>query len=174
MSEGTAVDIVSLGEAMVEFNQTGQGEGADQGRMYLQGFGGDTSNFAVAAARQGARVAYLSALGADPYAKMLRDLWHTEGVDHINVAERADAFTAIYFVNHDARGHHFSFFRTGSAASRMTPEALPVERIRTAKALHLSGISLAISTSLPATRPTPLSRPRARQAAWSVSTPTCA
>ena len=147
MSERTAVDIVSLGEAMVEFNQAGQGEGADRGRMYLQGFGGDTSNFAVAAARQGARVAYLSALGADPYAHMLRDLWDAEGVDHADVAVRTDAFTAIYFVNHDGQGHHFSFFRTGSAASRMSPEALPVPRIRAAKALHLSGISLAISPS---------------------------
>lgn len=147
MTERSVVDIVSLGEAMVEFNQTGAGEGADKGRLYLQGFGGDTSNFAVAAARQGARVAYLSALGADPYAQMLRDLWDAEGVDHADVLERPDAFTAIYFVNHDARGHHFSFFRSGSAASRMTPDALPVQRIRAAKALHLSGISLAISPS---------------------------
>jgi 2-dehydro-3-deoxygluconokinase len=39
-------EILSLGEPMVEFNQTG-----DQGgRVYLQGFGGDTSNFAIAAA----------------------------------------------------------------------------------------------------------------------------
>lgn len=139
----TEVDIFSLGEAMVEFNQTNEGDG----RLYLQGFGGDTSNFAIAASRQGARVAYLSALGADQYAKMLRKLWDMEGVDHADVETRPDAFTAIYFVNHDERGHHFSFFRTGSAASRMTPDALPMQRIRKAKALHLSGISLAISPS---------------------------
>lgn len=147
MTGHSVADIVSLGEAMVEFNQASKGTGADRGRMYLQGFGGDTSNFAIAAARQGARVAYLSALGADPYAQMLRDLWDAEGVDHADVAERADAFTAIYFVNHDTHGHHFSFFRSGSAASRLTPDALPVQRIREAKALHLSGISLAISPS---------------------------
>ena len=147
MTGRSVADIVSLGEAMVEFNQTGEGEGADQGRLYLQGFGGDTSNFAIAAARQGARVAYLSALGADPYAQMLRDLWDAEGVDHADVAELADAFTAIYFVNHDDRGHHFSFFRSGSAASRMTPDTLPAQPIRDAKALHLSGISMAISPS---------------------------
>jgi 2-dehydro-3-deoxygluconokinase len=147
MKADTSVDILSLGEAMIEFNQTGIGEGIDQGRLYLQGFGGDTSNFAIAAARQGARVAYLSALGDDPYAQMLRDLWDAEGVGHADVATRPEAFTAIYFVNHDARGHHFSFFRAGSAASRMMPDALPAERIRAAKALHLSGISLAISSS---------------------------
>ncbi len=141
------LDIVALGEPMVEFNQTDEGEGARRGRMYLQGFGGDTSNFAIAAARQGARVGYLSALGDDPYGQMLRQLWDAEGVDHAGVATRADAYTAIYFVNHDARGHHFTFFRAGSAASRMTPDSLPVDRIRQSRALHLSGISLAISAS---------------------------
>ncbi len=145
MTMDTAVDIVSLGEAMVEFNQTGVSEGPSKGRMYLQGFGGDTSNFAIAAARQGARVAYLSALGADPYAQMLRDLWDVEGVDHADVATRPDAYTAIYFVNHGESGHQFTFFRANSAAARMTPDALPIQRIRQAKVLHLSGISLAIS-----------------------------
>jgi 2-dehydro-3-deoxygluconokinase len=137
------VDIVSLGEAMVEFNQTGERDG----RVYLQGYGGDTSNFAVAAARQGARVAYVSALGDDPYGAMLRTLWSREGVDHASVRSDADAFTAIYFVTHDARGHHFHFFRAGSAASRMRPADLPRERIAAARVLHLSGISLAIGAS---------------------------
>ncbi len=141
MAAADAFDIVSLGEAMVEFNQTGEGEG----RLYLQGFGGDTSNFAVAAARQGARVAYLSALADDPYGALLRRLWDEEGVDHASVITDPAAFTAIYFVTHDARGHHFSFFRSGSAASRLTAAQLPRERIAAAKLLHLSGITLAIS-----------------------------
>ncbi|MBI5721997.1 MAG: sugar kinase [Burkholderiales bacterium] len=136
--------ILAYGEPMVEFNQTGQ----DNGRHYLQGFGGDTSNFAIAAARQGARVGYLSALGDDPYGRMLRELWEAEGVDHRGVKTEPDAFTAIYFVTHDAGrqgGHQFHFFRAGSAASRMAPADLARERIARARVLHLSGISLAIS-----------------------------
>ena len=136
-------DIVALGEPMVEFNQTGEGAG----RLYLQGFGGDTSNFAIAAARQGASVAYASALGDDPYGALLRRLWDEEGVCHASVSTHPQAFTAIYFVTHGERGHQFSFFRSGSAASRMVPGDLPVARIRAARVLHLSGISLAISDS---------------------------
>ena len=135
--------LLALGEPMVEFNQTGAGEG----RLYLQGFGGDSSNFAIAAARQGASVGYLSALGDDDHGRLLRALWDAEGVDHSLVRTDPAAFTAIYFVTHDAAGHHFSFLRSGSAASRMTPEQLPNERIAAAKVLHLSGISLAISAS---------------------------
>lgn len=141
VSDGAGFDIVSLGEPMVEFNQTKEGAG----RLYLQGFGGDSSNFAVAAARQGARVAYVSALGDDPYGAMLRALWEREGVDHSGVITNPEAYTAIYFVSHDEHGHHFSFFRSGSAASRLRPADLPRERIAAAKVLHLSGISLAIS-----------------------------
>jgi 2-dehydro-3-deoxygluconokinase len=141
--EALPAEILSLGEAMVEFNQTGEGGG----RLYLQGFGGDTSNFAIAAARQGARVGYISALGDDPYGALLRQLWFEEGVDHASVTTDPQAFTAIYFVTHGERGHQFSFFRSGSAASRMTPAALPRQRIEAARVLHLSGISLAISPS---------------------------
>jgi 2-dehydro-3-deoxygluconokinase len=89
----------------------------------------------------------LSALGDDPYGRMLRNLWADEGVDDRHVATDAQAFTAVYFVTHDAAGHHFHFFRAGSAASRMTPAALPLDAIRRTRLLHLSGISLAISTT---------------------------
>ena len=141
-----AFDIVSLGEPMVEFNQTGRPDDEHGGRLYLQGFGGDSSNFAIAAARQGARVAYVSAVGDDPYGRMLRGLWQREGVDHRGVLTDALAYTAIYFVTHDPEGHHFHFFRSGSAASRLRPQDLPRGLIEGTKVLHLSGISLAIST----------------------------
>ena len=137
------VELLALGEAMIEFNQQGDpGE-----RRWLQGFGGDTSNFAIAAARQGARTGYLSALGEDGHGRMLRALWAEEGVDASGVDADPAAFTAVYFVSHDAAGHHFDFVRAGSAASRMTPAGLPHERIAAARVLHLSGISLALSPS---------------------------
>ena len=52
-------DVAALGEAMLEFNQTQAGQ-----PQYLQGFGGDTSNAVIAAARAGARTTYLTRLGA--------------------------------------------------------------------------------------------------------------
>jgi 2-dehydro-3-deoxygluconokinase len=141
-TDAAAPDILAIGEAMVEFNQAGEG-----GRQYLQGFGGDTSNFAISAARQGAHAGYLSALGDDNHGRMLRELWTREGVDHAHVATDRDAPTGIYFVTHGPDGHEFSFMRSGSAASRMRPSQLPRAAIASAKVLHLSGISLAISAS---------------------------
>ncbi|TFZ07379.1 sugar kinase [Ramlibacter henchirensis] len=141
--QAAPVDVLALGEAMVEFNQTGEGGG----RLYLQGFGGDTSNFAIAAARQGARAGFVSALGSDEHGRTLRALWDRERVDHSGVRTDPSAYTAVYFVTHDERGHHFDFMRAGSAASRMQPADLPRDSIAAARVLHLSGISLAISAS---------------------------
>ncbi len=136
-------EILAIGEPMVEFNQSG----GRHSREYLQGFGGDTSNFAIAAARQGADAAYFTRLGDDVYGQMLRDLWAREGVDATAVQSDEDAFTGIYFVTHGESGHQFSFYRTGSAASRMHPSQLPLELLRGARVLHLSGISFAISAT---------------------------
>jgi len=136
-------DVVALGEAMIEFNQVSQSDG----RMYLQGFGGDTSNTIIAAARQGARSAYVTLVGKDAFGAMFLKLWETEGVNVSAVGVRPDAPTAIYFVRHDQDGHHFCYLRKGSAASRITPDDLPNEVIGNTKFLHVSGISQAISGS---------------------------
>jgi len=141
MSE-RAFDVIALGEPLIEFNQT-RGTAPE----YLQGFGGDTSNMAIAAARLGARAAYATRVGNDAFGRMLLDLWAAEGVDMRAVARDAEASTGVYFVTHGATGHEFSYLRAGSAASRMRPDNLPVDAIRAARVLHLSGISQAISPS---------------------------
>lgn len=137
------VDIIAIGEAMVEFNQIKEGDG----RNYLQGFGGDTSNAMIAAARQGARCAYLTRVGDDSFGQLLRDLWHAEGVDQHLVGVDADRPTGLYFVHHGEQGHAFSYRRKGSAASAMTPADVPIGAIQKTRFLHVSGISQAISAS---------------------------
>jgi 2-dehydro-3-deoxygluconokinase len=142
MATGTSLDIVALGEAMVEFNQTN----ADA-RTYLQGFGGDTSNALIAAVRQGAKGGYITKLGDDELGRMLLRLWHHEKIDTAGVAIDATAPTGIYFVSHGKDGHTFSYLRAGSAASHMQPSDVPAELIQHAHFLHVSGISQAISAS---------------------------
>jgi 2-dehydro-3-deoxygluconokinase len=134
--------IVSIGEPMIEFNQTRPGE-----RQYLQGFGGDTSNMIIAAARQGARTAYFTRLGDDELARMFLKLWADEGVEAGAVALDPAGYTAVYVVQHGPEGHIFQYARACSAASRMRPADLPVQLIGAARFVHASGISMAISAS---------------------------
>lgn len=138
MSE-KALDIVTLGEPLIELNRQADGR-------WLEGFGGDTSNVAVAAARQGARAGVIARVGSDEFGDALRRLWAAEGVAaHVEIDR--DAPTGIYFVNHGAEGHTFSYRRAGSAASLMQPSDVPADVIRGARVLHLSAISQAISAT---------------------------
>ncbi len=137
------LDIIGLGEPMLEFSQTTDTAGV--GDHYLQGFGGDTSNAVIAAARQGAAVGYWTRLGQDVFGDRLMELWGREGVEAGRVVRDPDAPTGIYFVTHGPAGHAFSYYRHGSAASLMRPADVPVEAIAAAKVLHVSGISQAVS-----------------------------
>jgi 2-dehydro-3-deoxygluconokinase len=136
------LDLVALGEPMYEFSQI-----PGEARRWLQGFGGDTMNAAIAAARQGARVGYVTRLGDDEFGRQFLALWRDEGLDVSGVATDPQAHTAVYFISHGPAGHVFSYLRTGSAASRMRPDDLPLELIRGARFFHASGISQAISAS---------------------------
>lgn len=133
-------DVVSLGEPMIEFNQIPETE-----RSYLQGFGGDTMNCAIAAARQGARVAFVSRVGNDEFGRLLFELLKREGVDASSVHIDDGAHTAVYFVSHGVRGHTFSYLRKNSAATRLCKEDLPHHILGDTRFLYASGITQAIS-----------------------------
>jgi 2-dehydro-3-deoxygluconokinase len=128
---------------MLEFNQLPVA--ADGSQRYLEGHGGDTSNAAIAAARQGARVGYITALGQDMPGDSFMRLWEREGVDTSTVLRTDRYQTGVYFVTHDAAGHHFLHYRTGSAAAMYAAPDVPQQAIAAARILYVSGISQGIS-----------------------------
>jgi 2-dehydro-3-deoxygluconokinase len=140
-------DIVCLGEPLIEFNRPKEGDG----RTWLQGFGGDSQNVAIAAARQGASTGYVTSLGEDWMGDAFMDLWRSEGVDCSRVTRHPTAPTGVSFVTHSAAGHKFDYLRKNSAASLMTPESLPVDYVAGARVFHFSAIGQAISESARAT-----------------------
>lgn len=138
------LDIICMGEPLVEFVRA---EHEAVGTYYLPGFGGDTSNAAIAAARQGARVGCLTAVGKDVFGDQLLALWEREKID-ISAVRRMEAPTGIYFVDPDPAGRRFTYYRTGSAASLYRSEDLPEGYVVRARILHLSGITQAISPQM--------------------------
>lgn len=138
MTNQPQLDLLCLGEPMVEFN-------AQQDGRWIYGFGGDVSNVAIAAARQNAKVGLLTRLGADSFGDDLLKFWIGEGIKTDYVERDADAPTGVYFVRHNADGHSFEYRRAGSAASQMEPETISQSTISSARCLHYSGISQAIS-----------------------------
>jgi 2-dehydro-3-deoxygluconokinase len=139
----TSPALVSIGEPLIEFNRPREGDG----RTWLQGFGGDSQNVAIAAARQGAAAGYITSLGQDWMGDAFLDMWKSEGLDASRVSRHPTAPTGVSFVTHGPSGHKFDYLRKNSAASLMTPETLPTDYIAGARYFHLSAIGQAISES---------------------------
>ena len=139
-------EIVSLGEPLIEFNAVDEAP-LSEVEQFKRGYGGDTSNFAIAASRLGGKAGYLTRLGDDEFADSFLKLWTTEGVDTRHIVKDSTAYTGMYFIARIGQKHDFTYFRRNSAASQMTPEYLPTDYIRQSRLLHVSGISQCISTS---------------------------
>jgi 2-dehydro-3-deoxygluconokinase len=141
-------EVVSLGEPLVELCATDVGR-LSQVEHFRRGWGGDTSNFAVAAARTGSKVGHVCRLGDDEFGRSFMELWSREGVDASRVIVEPGAWTAIYIISLvGGGGHDFTYYRAGSAVSRFSVEDLDREYISSAKVFHTSGITLAVSRSL--------------------------
>ena len=139
-------EIIAIGEPMLEFNATQEGS-LTEVDLFSVGYGGDTSNFSIAASRLGGSVGYLSALGQYPFGDRFINLWETEGIDTSHVKRDPESPTGIYFISRKANQHYFTYYRNTSAASRMKVSDLPLDYIGRSRLLHVSGISQAISLS---------------------------
>ncbi len=139
----TSPAIISIGEPLIEFNRPREGDG----RTWLQGFGGDSQNVVIAAARQGMSAGYITSLGQDWMGDAFLDLWKSEGLDASRVSRHPTAPTGVSFVTHGPTGHKFDYLRRNSAASLMAPENLPADYVASARTFHLSAIGQAISES---------------------------
>ena len=135
-----ALRIVCIGEAMIELSRRGQG--------WQVGHGGDTLNTAIHLARLGHDVAYLTALGHDPFAAGLIDRWRNEGLDCSLVLRHPARATGLYAISTDVAGERsFAYWREASAAREMfmLPEtAAACAAAAEADVLAFSLITLAI------------------------------
>ncbi|WP_072314472.1 sugar kinase [Agrococcus sp. Marseille-P2731] len=108
------------------------------------GFGGAESNVAVGLARLGTPVTWMGRLGDDALGRLIVRQLRAEGVT-TSVTLDEQAPTALMLKERPAAGaSSVSYYRAGSAGSRLAPEHLDLERIRGARVLHVTGISAAL------------------------------
>jgi len=101
---------------------------------------------AVAAARLGRKVGYITKVGDDAFGQCFLEMWRREGVDTSKVIVEKGGFTGIYFIAY-ANGHEFTYYRKGSSASHISADEIDQEYIKNSKTFHSSGITQAISDS---------------------------
>ncbi|MCD6328472.1 sugar kinase [bacterium] len=138
------MDIISLGECMVEMFCEGRFLDAS---TFTRSYGGDTLNTLVAAARLGASAGFITRVGNDPFADLLMNSWASEGID-LSQVHRVPGFNGIYFISLLERGEtEFTYYRPGSAASKLAKDDLSQRYIAGANIIHTSGITQAISAT---------------------------
>jgi 2-dehydro-3-deoxygluconokinase len=111
------------------------------------GFGGAESNVAIGLARLGVPVTWMGRLGDDALGRLIERQLRAEGV-RPSVTRDPSAPTALMLKERPTTGASaISYYRAGSAGSRLEPADLDLDRIRAARVLHLTGITAAISES---------------------------
>jgi 2-dehydro-3-deoxygluconokinase len=107
--------------------------------------GGAESNFAVALARLGVGVRWISRLGADPLGQVIAQTLTREGIDLAFVRRDEAAPTATFFKWRSGGRSSVLYYRRGSAASGLTAADVPDEALEDVELVHLTGITMALA-----------------------------
>jgi 2-dehydro-3-deoxygluconokinase len=137
--------VLTVGETMALLDPVEEGE-LRLGTAFTLRFAGAESNFAVALARLGVDVAWVSRLGRDPFGDLIETGLAQEGID-LRWMTRDDAPTALFFKLRSGGRSSVVYRRAGSAASRLRPGDVPAEALEGVRLVHLTGITMAISES---------------------------
>jgi 2-dehydro-3-deoxygluconokinase len=139
-------DAITFGEVMALFAPL-SAEPLRYVRQFELRWGGAECNFAIALTRLGLTCGWQSLLGDDELGRLILNGARGEGVDISRVRLVPTNPTGLYLKQFLAGRTEVFYYRQGSAASTLGPEHLDPEYFRSARWLHLTGITPALSES---------------------------
>lgn len=143
-------DIVAIGEVLIDLTQKGVDENGVA--QYAANPGGAPANLAVAAARLGAKTAFVGKVGRDAFGNSLRAVLEANNVDTQGLLEDAKEHTTLAVVSVDETGERsFSFYRNPSADVNLRAEELPEKLLKDTRVLHFGSVSLTAEPARSAT-----------------------
>ncbi|MFG2783252.1 sugar kinase [Streptomyces prunicolor] len=141
-----AADVVCVGETMAVLSPP-DSRPLDEQPTLTMAIGGAESNVACGLAGLGHRVAWLSRLGDDPFARRVLAELTARGVDVTGVETDPARPTGVYFKDPAPEGTRTHYYRGGSAATLMGPDLTRLPALHHARIVHLSGVAAALSDS---------------------------
>ncbi len=120
----------------------------DADGRFVQSVGGDTFNTAVYLARSGAKVAFATAIGTDPYSESILQTAAAEGIGTDLVLRIGDRMPGLYMIDAGKNGSSALYYWRETSPARQLFE-LPgwdriAEEIVAASHVYLSGITLSL------------------------------
>ncbi len=146
------MDIVCLGELLVDMFPAEIGRKHTEVSAFRPVPGGAPANVAVAAARLGARSAFIGKVGDDVFGHWLVDVLAREGVDVQGMRfDRHARTTMNIMAQPDAHSYDCLFYRNPGADMLLQPEELDRALLRSTRAFHFGSLSLTDEPSRSAT-----------------------
>lgn len=142
------MQLVTLGEAMVRLSVRA-GDRLEDAPAFDVHVAGSEANVAFAAARVGLKSAWISALPANPLGRRVVATLAAGGVDTSLVRWVEGGRLGLYFVEMGAapRPINVVYDRAASTMALATAESFDWEATANARFLHVSGITLALSSA---------------------------
>ena len=140
--------LVTLGEAMLRLSVS-PGERLEDAAAFDVHVAGSEANVAFAAARVGLRAAWVSALPDNPLGRRVAGTLASGGVDLSRVHWVKTGRLGLYFVEMGAAPRPISvlYDRAASTMALATADAFDWQAIADTQFMHVSGITLALSSS---------------------------
>ena len=112
-------DVLSLGEMLIDFTPVGISENGNP--IFERNPGGGPANMACAAAKMGAKTAFLGKVGKDAFGTALKETLDKNGVNSDRLILSPEYPTTLAFVHLDADGDRsFSFYRHNGADTMLS------------------------------------------------------
>ena len=142
--------ILSLGDILVEVMRKDLDKPLDAPADFTGPYpSGASAIFIDAAARLGGSCGYIGKVGADDFGACVVNRLRDDGVDIAHIKAVAGYTTGIAFVMYRSDGSRkFVFHLPQSAAALLGSADVPVDVVRAAKFVHITGSALSINASV--------------------------
>ena len=138
--------VVTLGETMGLLSNVQPGPLAHASTMQL-GIGGSESNVAIGLSRLGVDAIWFGRVGDDSVGRLVAREIRAEGVDARVTIDDTAATGLMIKERRTSTSQNVTYYRAGSAGSRLSADDLDEPAIAAADVLHVTGITAALSES---------------------------
>lgn len=137
------IDIAIIGECLIELSANGSLADASTLNKY---FGGDTVTTAVAVARLGGNVTYLTKVGNDGFSEFILSALKKENID-TSLIKTNDEQNGMYIVSHTLDKKEVLYYKRKTAATKLSIDDINEEVIKKLKLVYSTGVVQSLSAS---------------------------
>lgn len=137
------VDIAIIGECLVELSSNGTLADTSTLNKF---FGGDTVTTAVAIARLGGNVTYLTQVGNDGFSEFILSSLQKENID-TSLIKSNDEQNGMYIVSRTLEKKELLYYKRKTAATKLSIDDISEDYIKQLKLIYSTGIVQSLSAS---------------------------